>query len=267
MTAVPHRAFESKAFKDTYIMRPIARQNTSVGLALGFLRVRPFLRPISRSSRIGGWAGLSLPSEEVGRKRSSEAERPRLPRCRRGGRCPHGAAWAEQPCGSHAVPGPSHRDRGARGGRRPAHPQPHPSRERRARVRGRAPARESTPGPARPLPGEPSRGCRDRRSPACAPLAGRPGPGRGPDPGRVPGLWLRPPPSAQLAPGLGLCAGTPTPGPGSGTPARNPALAPELVPGLRPPLPPSPPPPAGPGQALTALWSRAAAAAPAASSG
>ncbi|XP_040481458.1 uncharacterized protein LOC103677455 [Ursus maritimus] len=153
MTAVPHRAFESKAFKDTYIMRPIARQNTFVGLALGFLRVRPFLRPISRSSRIGGWAGLSLPSEEVGRKRSSEAERPRLPRCRRGGRCPHGAAWAEQPCGSHAVPGPSHRDRGARGGRRPAHPQPHPSRERRARVRGRAPARESTPGPARPLPG------------------------------------------------------------------------------------------------------------------
>lgn len=238
-----------------------------VGLALGFLRVRPFLRPTSRPSRTGGWAGLSLPSEEVGRKRRSEARRQRLPGCRRGGHCPHGAAWAEQSSGSHAVPGPSHRDWGAREAAGPLTPSRTPPENAGARVRGRASARESTPGPARPLPGEPGRGRRDRRSPACAPLPGRPGPGRGPDPGRVPGLWPRPPPSAQHAPGLGLCAGTPTLGPGSGTPARNPALAPELVPGLRPPLPPSPPPPAVPGQALTALWSRAAAAAPAASSG
>lgn len=215
---------------------------------MAFRRIRPFLRPTSRPGRAGSRAGpcLGLPSEQVDKKRRNKAWYPGPSRPRRGGRRPRRAALAERPCGAHAVPGPGAGDPGGTGGgRRPAHRQPHPSRERQGSRPGPGPARESAPGPSRPLPGEPC-------GPTCARLAT--GPGRDPGPDPAPGLRPRPPPERPACSGPRPLCRVPTPGPTSRGPAGNPAPAPRAgpppppSPGLRPRLRPSPPPPAGRGR-------------------
>lgn len=181
--------------------------------------------PTSRPSRAGSWAGLGLPSQEVGRKRRREARHPRRPRCGRGGRCPHGAARAEQRCGAG--------DPGSKGGRRPAHRQPLRSRERRARARAGRP---------RGSPRRDPRGLfRVSRAAGAGTSVAPPGlglrrtrPGRSPDPAPGPGLRPRPPPGRPTRPGpRPLCRGPHT-GAGRSDPRRQPHSRPRAGPRPRP---------------------------------
>lgn len=148
---------------------------------------------------------------------------------------------------------------------------PHPSPRERPRAGGRPrSAGEAAPDPrglfrvSRAAAAGPERPARLRlrsAAPRCRVPAAAPAPGRLlPRPGR-------PPPARNV-----LAAPASAPGctrrPSLSSPAGNRAAA-RTGPGPRPrpPLSPPPPPPAVPGPALTSPWSRAAAAAPAASSG